>query len=65
VRLWQLHFAEGAGADHNAAEAYVANPGATEDMRASLEVIVTKEGAITVTNGRTGFQETYPPMSRR
>jgi beta-lactamase superfamily II metal-dependent hydrolase len=64
-RLWQLHFAQTAGADHNAAEAYVANPGATEDMHASLEVIVTKEGAITVTNGRTGFQETYSPVSRR
>jgi competence protein ComEC len=65
ARLWQLHFAEAAGADHNAAEAYIANPSATDDMRASLEVIVTKEGAFTVTNGRTGFKETYPPVPRR
>jgi competence protein ComEC len=65
MRLWQLHFAEAAGADHNAAQGYIANPSATDDRHASIEVVVTKEGAITVTNGRTGFQETYPPVSRR
>jgi beta-lactamase superfamily II metal-dependent hydrolase len=65
ARLWQLHFAERAGADHNTSEAYVANPGSTEDGRASLEVRVTKEGAITVTNGRTGFKESYPSAPRR
>jgi len=31
-------------------------------MHASLEVIVTKDGALTVTNGRTGFKEAYPPV---
>jgi competence protein ComEC len=65
ARLWQLHFAEGGGADHNAAETYIANPTAADDKRASLEVAVTKEGAVTVTNGRTGFKETYPPAPRR
>jgi hypothetical protein len=64
-RVWQLHFAERAGAEHNAAEAYIANPNAAEDKRTSLEVIVTKEGAVTVTNGRTGFKETYPPVPQR
>ena len=64
ARLWQLHFAERAGADHNAAEAYIANPSATDDMHASLEVVVTKEGALTVTNGRTGFKETYSSVPR-
>jgi len=65
ARLWQLHFAEGSGADHNTAEAYTANPSATDDKQASLEAVVTKEGAITVTNGRTGFKESYPPAPRR
>lgn len=64
-RLWQLHFAERAGADHNAAEAYTANPSAVQDGHASLEVTVTKQGVITVTNARTGFKETYPPVPKR
>ncbi len=65
ARLWQLHFAEPAGQAHNAAEAYIANPSAAGDMHASLEVAVTKQGAFTVTNGRTGFKETYPPAPKR
>jgi competence protein ComEC len=64
-RVWQLHFAERAGAEHNTAEAYIANPTAADDKRASLEAMVTKEGAITVTNGRTGFKEAYPPVPTR
>ena len=64
-RLWQLHFAEGGGAEHNAAETYIANPTAADDKYASLEAVVTKEGAVTITNGRTGFKESYPPVPKR
>jgi competence protein ComEC len=64
ARLWQLHFADGGGAEHNAPEAYIANPSGTDDKQASLEAIVTKDGAITVTNSRTGFKEGYPPATR-
>jgi beta-lactamase superfamily II metal-dependent hydrolase len=64
-RVWQSHFSEGAGADHNAAETYIANPSAATDTHASLEINVTKEGAFTVTNDRTGFKETYPPVPKR
>ena len=64
-RVWQLHFGEKAGAAHNTAEAYTANPSAADDKYASLEAIVTKDGAVTVTNGRTGFKETYPPVPKR
>jgi beta-lactamase superfamily II metal-dependent hydrolase len=62
-RLWQLHFAERAGAEHNAPEPYIANPDSTNDAHASLEVTVTKQGAITVTNVRTGFAESYAPRA--
>jgi hypothetical protein len=62
-RLWQLHFAERADAAHNAPEANIANPSLESDTHASLEVVVTKQGAFTVTNGRTGFSETYPPLT--
>jgi competence protein ComEC len=64
ARVWQLHFAEGAGAEHNTAEAYIANPTAAEDLHASIEAVVSKDGTITVTNGRTGFKETYSPVPR-
>ena len=58
-RLWQLHFAERGGAQHNVAEAYIANPSAASDAHVSIEATVSKRGAITVTNDRTGFSETY------
>jgi hypothetical protein len=61
ARLWQLHFAERAGAEHNAPEAYIANPSSMPDKHASLEITVTRQGAFSVTNGRTGFSESYAP----
>jgi competence protein ComEC len=63
LRLWQLHFAERAGAGHNVAEAYIANPGSASDTHASLEVAVARQGSFTVTNDRTGFAETYSPAA--
>ena len=63
VRLWQLHFAERAGAEHNVSDPYIANPSSAGDAHASLEVAVAKQGAITVTNGRTCFSETYDPAT--
>src|SRR5581483_2505361 len=62
-RLWQLHFAERAGPQHNVSEAYIANPSSAGDAHASLEVAVAKTGAFSVTNERTGFSETYPPAA--
>jgi competence protein ComEC len=61
ARLWQLHFAERSDAQHNVPEAYIANPSSASDTHASVEASVTKQGAITVTNDRTGSTETYPP----
>jgi competence protein ComEC len=55
ARLWQLHFAERAGTDHNVPEAYIANPSAASDTHASLEIAVTRQGGVTVTNDRTGI----------
>lgn len=59
-RLWQLHFPERADTHHNVPEAYIANPSSGSDAHASLEVVVTRQGALTVTNDRTGFSETDP-----
>jgi competence protein ComEC len=63
ARLWQLHYAERSDAQHNVPEAYIANPSSAKDERASIEASVTKQGAITVTNDRTGATETYPPAA--
>ena len=60
-QLWQLHFAERAGAEHNVPETYIANPDSANDGHASLEIIASKQGTFTVTNTRTGFSESYPP----
>jgi competence protein ComEC len=59
VHLWQLHFAERAGEQHNVPEAFIANPNSTNDTHASLEVVVGRRGDFTVTNDRTGFLEKY------
>lgn len=58
-RLWQLHYAERADAQHNVPEAYIANLSASNDADVSIEATVTPQGAITVTNDRTHASETY------
>lgn len=58
-RLWQLHFAEKGGTGHNVAESYIANPTTENDAHTSIEVTISKQGAITVTNDRAGFAESY------
>jgi hypothetical protein len=58
-RLWQLHFAERAGAEHNVPEAYIANLSTASDARASIEVAINRDGAFAVLNHRTGYSETY------
>jgi beta-lactamase superfamily II metal-dependent hydrolase len=63
VNLWQLHFAEMAGAEHNVPEAYIANPSSATDTRASLEVAVARQGAVIVTNDRTHMSVTYLPAA--
>jgi competence protein ComEC len=64
-RLWQLHFGEKAGTGHNSPEAFIANPTAANDAHASVEVAVSNQGSITVTNDRNGCAENYSPVSRK
>jgi competence protein ComEC len=64
-RFWQLHLAERTDAEHNVPETYIANPSSASDTHASLEVSVTRQGAFTVTNDRTGFSESYPAAPAR
>jgi beta-lactamase superfamily II metal-dependent hydrolase len=60
VNLWQLHSAEGADAEHNVQEAYIANPSSTSDAHASIEIALSRQGVFTVTNNRTGVSQAYP-----
>jgi competence protein ComEC len=57
--LWQLHFSEEGGKDHNAAESFIANPSAKNDRGFALEVSASADGTFTVRNSRNGFEKTY------
>ena len=56
--LWQLHYALGAGKEHNVADSYVAN---LEENCAGkyLKLSAQPNGNFTVTNSRNGFSKTY------
>jgi competence protein ComEC len=57
VDLWQLHYAVDAGADHNAAEPFIAN---TDETTAhGLRLTAQRDGSFTVTNDRNGHTKTY------
>jgi len=61
--LWQLHTAEGNDTAHNAAESHIANLPATvsgADAGNYLKLTVRMDGALAVTNGRTGETVDYP-----
>jgi competence protein ComEC len=56
--LWQLHYSDEGGAAHNTQSEYIANldgPDAGHD----LEVTASRNGSITVHNGRTGMDKHY------
>ena len=56
--LWQLHFSNEGGRQHNVGEAFIANPGVpcTGDW---IEVSADRDGSFTVRNSRNGFEKTY------
>ncbi|WP_321476790.1 MBL fold metallo-hydrolase [uncultured Paludibaculum sp.] len=58
--LWQIHYAEAGGKDHNVAEERIANP-QVPCQGAGIEVAAGKDGVFTVTNQRNGLKKTYKP----
>ncbi|MCW5982847.1 MAG: MBL fold metallo-hydrolase [Bryobacteraceae bacterium] len=56
--FWQLHYSLPGGNDHNVEEKYIANMSA-ENCGHGIKISAQKSGAFTVTNERTGHQETY------
>jgi hypothetical protein len=57
--LWQLHFSDEGGKDHNVAETFIANPSAKNDGGYSIEVLAQPDGTFTVRNNRNHFEKTY------
>ena len=56
--LWQLHYSDEGGPEHNTAEKYIANPKG-DDEGHFIELIGHRDGSFNVTNGRTNVTQTY------
>jgi competence protein ComEC len=56
--LWQLHFSDEAGVEHNSAEEYIANP-TGPDAADYLKLTVNKNGSFAVFNSRTKATKEY------
>jgi competence protein ComEC len=57
--LWQLHFSNEGGKDHNVPESFIANPTVEHDAGYSINVTATADGSFTVRNSRNLFEKTY------
>jgi beta-lactamase superfamily II metal-dependent hydrolase len=57
--LWQLHFSNEGGKEHNVADQFIANPSVENDGGYAIEVTARPDGTFTVRNDRTKFEKTY------
>ncbi|HKD09469.1 MAG TPA: MBL fold metallo-hydrolase [Bryobacteraceae bacterium] len=57
--LWQLHYSNEGGKEHNVDEKLIANPSAEHDMGYGIEVIAHSDGSFTVRNDRNQFEKSY------
>jgi competence protein ComEC len=60
VALWQLHYAEGGGREHNVADDFIANTQTSSDGN-YIEVTAQPDGTFSVKNSRNQFEKTYAP----
>lgn len=58
--LWQLHFSEEGGNDHNTAAEYIANLSGEEDKGNYLKLTADADGSFAVFNPRTQQSKQYP-----
>lgn len=56
--LWQLHYSDEGGSEHNTAEKYIANPQGP-DAGHYLELTGDRDGSFEVLNTRTNFTQTF------
>lgn len=61
-RLWQLHFSNEGGADHNMPEPFIANPSGP-DAGNYLKLSVSPDGSLEIYNSRTKGTKRYPAGS--
>ena len=57
--LWQLHYSNEGGKEHNVAEKFIANPSAEDDHGYAIEIMAHADGSFTVRNDRNQFEKTY------
>jgi hypothetical protein len=57
--LWQLHFSNEGGKEHNTSEPFIANPSVENDAGYAIEVIAQPDATFTVRNDRNRFEKTY------
>jgi beta-lactamase superfamily II metal-dependent hydrolase len=57
--LWQLHFSNEGGKNHNVAEKFIANPAVENDGGYSIEVVAHPDASFTVRNNRNQFEKSY------
>jgi beta-lactamase superfamily II metal-dependent hydrolase len=57
--LWQLHYSNDGGQEHNVAKQFIANPSAENDGGYAIEVLAHSDGSFTVRNDRNHFEKTY------
>lgn len=58
--IWQLHFAQAGGAEHNAPEDYIANLHDKPDAGDWIHLTAREDGSFTIENGRNSFKKDYP-----
>lgn len=59
--LWQLHFADAGGSEHNAADPFIANV-EEADTGFYLKVTAREDGSFTIFNPRNKFSKDYPAV---
>ena len=57
--VWQLHYAVDAGADHNVAEKFIANPDEKSDSGNYIRALAQSDGSFTVENSRNHEKKSY------
>jgi len=56
--LWQLHYSDEGGSEHNNAEKYIANPQGP-DAAHYVELTGDRDGSFEVMNSRTNFTQAF------
>jgi beta-lactamase superfamily II metal-dependent hydrolase len=57
--LWQLHFSNEGGKEHNVEEKFIANPAVEGDKGFAIEVEARADGSFSVKNERNGLVKSY------